>query len=83
MPRGFLPFVCLTALLTFPASAIDSRPRPDARQIDPSIAAGRAETLDPASDDPPARNARGFLQRRGGQWRFSIDSRTGLATLLP
>jgi hypothetical protein len=82
MPRGLLTFVLLAFLLTSNASAIESRPAADGRQVEPSVAMVRAEPLDPASDGPAGGGARQFLLRRGGQWRFAVDPRTGLATLV-
>jgi hypothetical protein len=54
----------------------------DALRIDPPRIAARGERIDPSSATPAGAAATGFLQRYGGEWRFSADSRTARFDLI-
>ena len=80
----FRVFVCVLAVAAIAvgtASAIES-PSGARRTLEPAWVDARGFEIEPESDAPGSAGARSFVALRGGQWRFRVDSRTGLATLV-
>ena len=86
VPRATIRFFISVLALALPLSALALVEREDAtrdaRWIDHFEASARSETLDVNAAIPAARSAREFLARRGGEWRFAVDPRTGFATMV-
>ncbi|MDH3785098.1 MAG: hypothetical protein OEV00_07195, partial [Acidobacteriota bacterium] len=70
------------ALLAFSAHAVDRPGALDPRTIAPVSASAKSERIDPERATPERFAAQQFLDLRGGDWRFDVDPRTGLATLV-
>jgi len=54
----------------------------DSRTVRLPRATVNPEKIDPADRTPAGDRARDFLSRRGGQWKFSVDRRTGRPVLV-
>lgn len=76
----------LLGLLSAPALALvdphDHGVGTDPRVLHPRAPVLAPRAVDPGGTDRSAETARGFLLRRGGAWEFSVDARTGRATLV-
>jgi hypothetical protein len=83
MRSGRLLFACLAIILvSVSVRAVEVRDRRHPRTLDPPVAWARSERIVPGDGTPVAAAAQRFIDRREGEWRFDVDPRTGLATLV-
>ncbi len=84
MRKSMVPTGALAALILSSLTVMAQAPHAVSheRVLEPPAPSPRAESVAPGDDGPAARAAADFLARRGGQWEFSFDPRTGFARMV-